>query len=171
MVLELAGESKMIKRNHMLKVKESGRERESEPDRVSWPVWLIWCDRKKSTFCVSLHYPGQIQGVCFMQTDEFQKWNPGFLWIQNCQRVLPFRHIHLLLCLVSCRLFILAFISAITAMPVRSIRGKWKTAVILRYGLKVTSCGETHMTPFVRLSWYILLWPEHSAIKVHPSKY
>lgn len=63
-------------------------------------------------------------------------------------RILPFRHIHLLLCLVSHRLFILAFISAITAVPIWSLRAKWKPVVSLRCRLKVSACnGSWHFFP------------------------
>lgn len=74
--------------------------------------------------CKSASLSGHTPGVIFMQTDEFQKRNRVFSLNSELPRILPFRYIHLLLCLVSHRLFILAFISAITAMPVRSLRGK-----------------------------------------------
>lgn len=79
-------------------------------------------------------------------------------------RILPFRHIHLLLCLVSHRLFILAFISAITAMLVRSLQGKWKTAVILRCRVKVSTCSGSLAHCFLCASlqcWYILYCTVH----------
>lgn len=78
-------------------------------------------------------------------------------------RILPFRHIHLL-CLVSHRLFILAFISAITAMLVRSLQGKWKTAVILRCRVKVSTCSGSLAHCFLCASlqcWYILYCTVH----------
>lgn len=96
----------------------------------------------------------QTHAASVRQTDAFQIWNPALFFFfflpqkSDVPRILPFRHIHLLLCLVSHRLFILAFISAITAVPIWSLRAKWKPVVSLRCRLKVSACnGSWHFFP------------------------
>lgn len=86
---------------------------------------------------------------CFphMKSSFFSPPPPLFKPCRDVPRILPFRHIHLPLCLVSHRLFILAFISAITAVPIWSLRAKWKPVVSLRCGLKVSACNGSWHPP------------------------
>lgn len=127
---------------------------------------LIWPNsppktvlRKKNVRSAAFFF--QTNAASLRQTDAFQIWNPALFFSpqkSDVPRILPFRHIHLLLCLVSHRLFILAFISAITAVPIWSLRAKWKPVVSLRCRLKVSACnGSWHFffpTAFLQRFWH-----------------
>lgn len=164
-ILELAGESKMVNKNTCSK-------RERSRDLVCpWPVWLICCgpwpklqrmkhvkvhvclDKHWKCFsCKPMNSKNEIQVFAEFRTAK----NPTFQTHSSSS------------CLVSLRLFILAFISAITAMPVRSLRGKWKTAVILRCRLKVSSCRGSLAHHFLCASlpcWHILYCTVHTGTK------
>lgn len=121
---------------------------------------LIWPNSPQEMASKLQKSKNNSHGTTFFQTNAaaFHIWNSAFSFFLkprygDVPRILPFRHIHLLLCLVSHRLFILAFISAITAVPIWSLRAKWKPVVSLRCRLKVSACnGSWHRlsSPFWR---------------------
>lgn len=136
-MLKLAGLPKMINKNTCSKAERQGARKNEMTNLASLLRATANASMEKSHKHV--HFSRQTLSL-FMQTDDFQIWNPGFHWIQSCQEFYLSDTFIFFIVLSSTVCLFWHSSKPLLPCPSELFEGNEKQQSFLRFRLKGTSC-------------------------------